>query len=347
MHRPCRAARLGAAGFPRVRAVRKGADSQIAKKYPCDLHDPGAGWRAGGWHGSCKVAQPARPGPPTHMKLQTICELDYSAASAITFLLNVRAQNNGRQKVLEEHFSIVPQMPHEQHTDPITGNRFDQITAQIPGIYHIRYEAVVETNTELIYRNNLPDMTVADFRLDVLSCLYASRYCQSDRLGSLAAQHFGDLETPLDKALGVVKWISEHIAYVSGSTNASTSAADTLVERRGVCRDFAHLGIALCRALNIPARYFIGYAHDLVPPDFHACFETWIGGRWLVWDATGLASPDSVVHIGTGKDAADVSICTSFGSLRLERQTVSCKALDPDYQKLTPEELQRVFISHT
>ncbi len=281
------------------------------------------------------------------MTFKIICELDYTATAPLTFLLNIRAQKNSRQRIVDETFHLTPSMPHVEHMDHVTGNRFDQITAQIPGLYHIRYEAVVENTPELVYRHNLPDTEVHEFPLEVLSCLYASRYCQSDRLGNLAAQQFGDCETPLDRVLAVIKWIEEHISYVSGSTDASTSAVDSLVERRGVCRDFAHLGIAMCRAMNIPARYFTAYAHELNPPDFHACFETWIGGRWLLWDATGLASPDGVVHIGTGRDAAEVSVCTSFGNLQLDRQNVYCEALDKDYRKLTTEELQRVFICHT
>ena len=281
------------------------------------------------------------------MTFKIITELDYSTQGQLSFLLNIRAQRNSQQRVLEERFTLIPQMPHLEKTDEVTGNRFDLITADLPGLYHIRYEVVVENKPVHVSASDLAETEVQDLQLDVLGCLYASRYCQSDRLGNLAAQQFGHLETPLKKVQAVMAWIAEHIAYVSGSTNASTSAVDSLVERRGVCRDFAHLGIAMCRALNIPARYFTGYAHDLQPPDFHACFETWIDHRWLLWDATGLASPDAVVRIGTGRDAADVSVCTSFGPLMLERQSVSCQVIDPDYQKMTPEQLEHVFISHS
>ncbi|GAA5142328.1 transglutaminase family protein [Prosthecobacter algae] len=280
------------------------------------------------------------------MTFKITCELDYTVTSPLTFLLNIRAQKNARQKVLEEKFHLTPTMPHVKHADEVTGNRFDQITAQVPGIYQVRYEALVENSPEILSRKDLVDTEVHEFSLEVLACLYASRYCQSDRLGNLAAQQFGHCETPIERVLAVIAWISEHIAYVSGSTNASTSAVDSLVERQGVCRDFAHLGIAMCRAMNIPARYFTAYAHELNPPDFHACFETWVGGRWLLWDATGLASPDGVVHIGTGRDAAEVSVCTSFGNLQLERQNITCEAMDENYQKLTAEQLQQVFISH-
>ena len=272
-------------------------------------------------------------------------ELEYVVEAPVAFLLNIRAQDNHRQKVIEETFTITGGIPHELHVCRSTGNRFDKINAEVPGIYQIRYEAVVQVEAERLDASMLPATEPSEFDLDVLSYLYPSRYCQSDRLGALTASQFMGQGTPYEQVQAVCDWISAHVAYTSGSTHASTSAVDTLVEREGVCRDFAHLGIALCRAMNIPARYFTGYAHELQPPDFHACFETWIGRRWILWDPTGLASPDGVVRIGTGRDAADVSICTSFGGLQLNQQNVSCEAADPSYQKMTHEEMREQAVS--
>ena len=280
------------------------------------------------------------------MQFRVRCELDYVAEAPVVFLLNVRAQDNGCQKVMEEEFSITPHLPHRLLECEVTKNRFDQINAEVPGVYHIVYEAVVESRMEKIPPGQLTETAPGVFGLDTLPFLYPSRYSQCDRLGRLAMDEFGNEETIVGTVQKIVDWIRSHIAYVSGSTNANTSAVDTLVERAGVCRDFAHLGIACCRALNIPARYFTGYAFELNPPDFHACFETWIGGRWLLWDATGLSSPDGVVRIGTGRDAADVSVCTSFGHLSLQRQAVYCEALDPAYRKMTEEELQATMVCH-
>jgi transglutaminase-like putative cysteine protease len=92
-----------------------------------------------------------------------------------------------------------------------------------------------------------------------------------------------------------------------------------------VCRDFAHLGIALCRALNIPARYFTGYSYGLKPPDFHACFECLIGDTWMVFDATRLAKLNGLVRIATGRDAADTAVASVFGSVKNVRTEVSCE----------------------
>jgi transglutaminase-like putative cysteine protease len=103
-----------------------------------------------------------------------------------------------------------------------------------------------------------------------------------------------------------------------------TSAYDTVTQRTGVCRDFSHLGIALCRALNIPARYFSGYAYQLEPSDFHACFECFIGGSWVVFDATRLSHLNGLVRIGAGRDAADASVASIFGSASCSRIKVDC-----------------------
>ncbi|HYF37802.1 MAG TPA: transglutaminase family protein, partial [Prosthecobacter sp.] len=288
---------------------------------------------------------PSLPSPPHPTRLKVTSVLDYDVPAPLTFLLNVRAQTNAFQKVVREQFILPSRMPHAVFECATTGSRFDRVEAEVPGVYSIRYEAEVELNAERLQPAHLPEAGPAAFDLDVLPYLYPSRYCQSDRLGRLTLDNFGSFTTPEEKARAVVAWISTHIAYVSGSTDVGTSAVDSLVERVGVCRDFAHLGIALCRAMNIPARYFTGYAHGLPLPDFHACFETWIGGRWLVWDATGMSSPDSVVRIGTGRDAADCSICTAFGSMRLRSMTVDCQVLDEGYEKMKPEEIAREVIS--
>ena len=280
------------------------------------------------------------------MRFRVRCELDYSAESPVVFLLNVRAQDNGCQKVIEESFTITPNLPHTLLECPVTNNRFERIEAEVPGVYHITYEAVVESRMHKMPAADLVEASPSTFGLDVLPFIYPSRYSQSDRMGRLASDHFGNESSDVETVQAIVRWIAHHISYVSGSTNANTSSVDTLVERAGVCRDFAHLGIAFCRALNIPARYCTGYAFELEPPDFHAVFETWIGGRWILWDATGLASPDGVVRIGTGRDAADVSVCTAFGNLTLERQFVECHSLDPDYRKMTDEELSTTVVCH-
>jgi transglutaminase-like putative cysteine protease len=125
--------------------------------------------------------------------------------------------------------------------------------------------------------------------------------------------------------IAVVDWIHNNVEYLSGSTDSGTSAYDTVTQRTGVCRDFAHLGIALCRALNIPARYFTGYSYLLDPPDFHALFEAYLGGRWVLFDATRLAPLNGLVRIGSGRDAADAAVATIFGGVSGTATKIDCR----------------------
>jgi transglutaminase-like putative cysteine protease len=127
-------------------------------------------------------------------------------------------------------------------------------------------------------------------------------------------------------------WIFYNVEYIVGSTNSGTSALDTLTERAGVCRDFAHLGIALCRALSIPARYFTCYSYKLYPQNFHACFEAYIGGEWLLFDPTMLAPLNGMIKIANGRDAADASVASIFGNAYCNLINVQCDCIDSNYQ---------------
>jgi transglutaminase-like putative cysteine protease len=150
---------------------------------------------------------------------------------------------------------------------------------------------------------------------------------------------FGDIPHPYDQVRAISDWIFENIDYLYGTTNVETSAFDTITQRAGVCRDFAHLGIALCRALSIPARYFTGYACGMQPPDFHACFEAYIGTRWFIFDPTRRAVPNGLVRIASGRDAADAAVATIFGRMDLTGMTVSC--VSDDFTPFTAGEVDQ------
>jgi transglutaminase-like putative cysteine protease len=130
----------------------------------------------------------------------------------------------------------------------------------------------------------------------------------------------------------VCNWIHDWIDYRRGTSDAHTSACDTLVDRAGVCRDFAHLGIALCRASGIPARFISVYAYRLQPVDFHAVFEAWLGGRWYLFDPTRQAALDGLVRIGVGRDAAEVSFASINGSAEPTAMDVHITPSDPENQ---------------
>ena len=141
-----------------------------------------------------------------------------------------------------------------------------------------------------------------------------------------ARRTFGDLPGGYQRVNAICNWIRDHVDYISGSSDALTSAFDTVTERAGVCRDFAHLAIALCRALGIPARYVSAYAWRLSPPDFHAVIEAYLQGPtgpgWYLFDPTRMSAPDGLVRIGIGRDAAEVAFCTVYGQMEAEKPEV-------------------------
>ncbi|MFC3299662.1 transglutaminase family protein [Arthrobacter agilis] len=148
--------------------------------------------------------------------------------------------------------------------------------------------------------------------LDLVRYVRPSRYCESDRILPTAYAQFPDL-TGADLARAVRDWVAAELSYVSGSSRFTDGAVDTLLSRRGVCRDYAHLVIALLRARDVPARLVSVYAPGLSPMDFHAVVEAWVDGAWLLLDATGLAPRSSMLRIATGRDATDTSFLSTVG----------------------------------
>jgi transglutaminase-like putative cysteine protease len=140
--------------------------------------------------------------------------------------------------------------------------------------------------------------------------LRPSRYCPSDHAVGLALAEFGQLKAPGARARAVSTWINNRIEYTEGTSGVNDSAEDTVLTGLGVCRDFAHLGIMLLRALNVPARFAAVYAPGLDPMDFHAIFEAWHDDQWWAYDATQLVPRQTLVRIATGRDAADSSFAT-------------------------------------
>ena len=151
-----------------------------------------------------------------------------------------------------------------------------------------------------------------------------SRYCPSDEFNAFVMAEFGEISGgPL--IIAMRDWIMESFTYVPGSSTAATTARESFVKRQGVCRDYAHVLIALSRAAGIPARIASVYAPDVDPPDFHAVAEIWLEGAWHLVDATGMARASEMVVIGVGRDAADVSFLTSFGQADMLTQTVNVR----------------------
>jgi transglutaminase-like putative cysteine protease len=262
------------------------------------------------------------------MKFNVSAELGYDVRSAGTLILNIHALRTPRQAVLEETFTVDPYFRVEELAPVNCENRFVRLETGDAQNLRVSYRATVDNAFVLIPKEELDSVPVGELPSDVISYLFPSRYCPSDKLYRFANNKFGGDGNAFERVLNLTDWIFENVEYLSGSTNSSTSAFDTVTELAGVCRDFAHLGIALCRALTIPARYFTGYAHMLKPPDFHACFEAYLGGHWVLFDATRLAPLNGIVKIATGRDAADAAVASIFGEVNCSFMNVSCDTLE-------------------
>ena len=167
------------------------------------------------------------------------------------------------------------------------------------------------------------EIPVADLPPEALVFLLNSRYCEVDLLSYTAAQLFGGMAPGWQRVQAICDWVHENVTFGYQFASATKTALDVYRERRGVCRDFQHLAITLCRSLNIPARYATGYLGDIrvpvtdAPMDFSAWFEAYLDGRWWAFDARNNEPRVGRVLMATGRDATDVAITTSFGDARL------------------------------
>ncbi len=265
------------------------------------------------------------------MKLEISAELKYDVSSPSTLILNIHALRTQKQTVLEETLVIEPYVKAEELTTENGENRLIRFELSEKKEVSISYKATVDNYYKETDHTNEPEVSVGKLDASVIPYLYSSRYCQSDKLYRFANSKFGNIENQYLKVLALTDWINSNVEYLSGSTNSQTSAYDTVTELAGVCRDFAHLGIALCRALTIPARYFTGYAYKLDPPDFHACFEAYLGNEWVLFDATKLVPLNGLVKIATGRDAADSAVASLFGDVKCKDIKVSCNILEKNF----------------
>nr|WP_294943565.1 transglutaminase family protein [uncultured Mucilaginibacter sp.] len=264
------------------------------------------------------------------MKFKVSAELEYEVKAPSTLILNIHALRTAHQTVLNETLLISPYIKIEELNAMNGENRFARLDIPETGLINIKYEAIVDNYYEVKDHSNVEEIPVAKFDASVLPYLNPSRYCQSDKLYRLANNTFGKISTSFEQVFAITDWIYKNVEYLSGFTNSETSAYDTVTQQAGVCRDFAHLGIALCRALTIPARYFTGYAYQLNPPDFHACFEAYLGGDWVLFDATRLIPLNGLVKIATGRDAADAAIASIFGDVFCTNIRAACEFVDEE-----------------
>ncbi len=239
------------------------------------------------------------------------CLLTYQVNGPSDFLFQIHALDGMDQRVVSESLVVTPTLPVQVHAGE-ANQRFLRLHADA-GLVEIRYTARVQRRPDPV-DPHAAESAIAALPIEVLHDLTPSRYCESDHLSHTAQRLFGALPPGHARVQGVCDWIHSNIEYRIGTSTATTTARDVFVQGTGVCRDFAHLAITFCRALNIPARLVAGYARfDEPPPDFHAVFEAYLGGRWVLFDATRMSPLDELVRIASGRDAKDVAFATIFG----------------------------------
>lgn len=259
------------------------------------------------------------PGALAPLRLRYEVELTYLVqAAGADFIFNVQAARTRQQAVLAEHLHVSQPVLHQEYTDAGTGGRFLRLRA-LAGELRVAYSATVQIAHHAQDAEAIAETWVPDLPGPVLPYLYPSRYCESDALNAFAMEHFGAMWQGCTRVQAICDWVRRNVAFVPGSSCGTTSATETLRQRQGVCRDFAHLMIALCRAINIPARFTTGldYGADpaLGPTDFHAYVEAFVGGRWYMFDPSGTAVPMGFVRLTSGRDAADSAYASIFGSV--------------------------------
>ncbi len=269
-------------------------------------------------------------------KIDVRAELRYDVRLDTVFLFQIVAARTKHQNVIWEQLEIYPQLNVEKYQVGLEGNQLHRIVVQ-PCELRISYQANVELAPEVSPPTSVGESNTPQMPPEVLTYLNPSRYCESDLLARFAFEEFGQLPRGFGRVQAICDWVFEHLDYTPGSTTSSTTAADVLLQRTGVCRDYAHLAITLCRGVGIPARYVAGYAVGLQPPDFHGFMEAFLDGQWYLFDPTRLAPVSGLVRIGVGRDAADVSFATLTGDALLMEKCVWAAHADISQPPDSPE----------
>lgn len=253
------------------------------------------------------------------MRLAIDVSLDYRIGEPCDVLLAVEVAQLPDQSLIDDLLTVDGSGPlHPVDSADGIGRR-TWLTAG--ALLRLGYRATVDVDRPSTALDDLEIAARRDLPPQVLSYLWPSRYCEADRFESFVERRFGGIAGG-GRIAAMAEWIRTEMAYVPGSSDSATTAADAFVARRGVCRDYAHLMASFARAAGVPARLVSAYAPDIDPPDFHAVVEVWLGGDWRIVDATGMARADSVVRICAGRDATDIAFLTSFGPVEMIAQSV-------------------------
>jgi transglutaminase-like putative cysteine protease len=271
---------------------------------------------------------------PTELTVRVGCHLVYETDGPAPILLIVRPRSDKEQRILDERLTFTPPIKIEEFVDA-NGNISERSVLQ-PGSTAVHHDALVTVPSHPDDQGRpTSTLPVEDLPSEVLRYTLPSRYCDSDRLLLFAAQQFAQYNNGVDRVIAICNWVHFNIQYVTGSGRPDISAAEIVARGYGVCRDFAHVAIALCRAVNIPARYVTGHLPDIgcldpgSPMDFHAYFEAFMGDKWCVFDARFNTPRIGRIKIAHGLDAVDVAFSTVHGQARLASFDVWAYQVDP------------------
>ncbi|RJF95289.1 transglutaminase-like domain-containing protein [Noviherbaspirillum saxi] len=274
--------------------------------------------------------------PPGMMLIRAGCALAYQATQPLALLLLVKPHVAPSQILVRDMLETSSSQALEEFTDA-HGNTLVRTTL-LPGTTRFRHDALIlvpESPHEL--PAGVERVPIARLPPDALRYTFASRYCESDKLAQFANQHFGHIDDAAEQVRAVCDWTHTHIAYRYGSGTPFLSACDVIARGYGVCRDYAHVMIALCRALDIPARYvaghmpYLGVSEADIGIDFHAYCEVFLGDRWHVFDPRHRRVHRGRVKIAHGMDAVDAAFGTMYGAAQLvDFQVWAYEITDPN-----------------
>jgi len=260
------------------------------------------------------------------MWLRTSCAFEFAIVEPTPFILTLRPRSGGDQWVGAEEYAFFPEVSALEFTDAF-GNLCQRIVAPA-GRFRIQTSARVRVPSAHDVTPSAPFVPVEELPELTLPYLLPSRYCESDRFGDLAQTIGNGARLGYDQVAAIVEYVRATTTYSPGMGREIISACEVQDRSHAVCRDMAHLSIALCRALAIPARMVVGFLEGLQPMDMHAWFEAYVGGRWYTFDPTQPSLRGGRVCVAYGRDAADVAIYTQFGEpvelLHMQVQVSRC-----------------------
>ncbi|PUB11576.1 transglutaminase-like domain-containing protein [Yoonia sediminilitoris] len=254
------------------------------------------------------------------MKLHIHSHLVYRLKQPCPLLLQIEVSNAQGQDVCQTNLDVQHATAVRQLDDESGQGR--RVWIDAAGDFTCEYHATVAITRPAVALSSLQQSPLTSLGADEVRYLMPSRYCHPERFFDFTAQNFSGLRGGA-RIAAMSAWIKDNMRYDIFASNAGTDAFDTFQKRAGVCRDFAHLLIAMSRAVSIPARFVSCYGPNVSPQDFHAVTEVYLDGAWHLVDPTGMSDAQDIARIGVGRDAADVSFLTSFGWVDLVTQSVA------------------------